>query len=166
VLQLAALLRRWPATRCNLQRLAALLQQRYYDGQQRAGACWPLQLCCDVQQRWSLLDLAALLRYLAARCTCLAALKLAAPCIVFVFFFFLTQQLEENEWEREKFGHLLSSVPTSFVLALSVVRNAKLPPTTPVATIVTCSLRQQQHEFQKHKKSVAFNMKQQGIEFF
>jgi hypothetical protein len=83
-----------------------------------------------------------------------------------VFVFFLTQQLEEKEWEREKFGHLLSSVPTSFVLALSVVRNAKLPPTTPVATVVTRSLRQQQHEFQKHKKFVAFNMKQQRIEFF
>jgi hypothetical protein len=32
-LQFAALLRRWPATRCSLQRLAALLQQCYYDGQ-------------------------------------------------------------------------------------------------------------------------------------
>jgi hypothetical protein len=46
--------------------------------------------------------------------------------------FFFTRQLEERKrmGEKEKFGHLLSSVLTSFVVAWSVVRHAKLPPTS------------------------------------
>jgi hypothetical protein len=109
---------------------------------------WTSQRCCDVRQRFNF----------GKRCS---------AAFLFIFFFF-TRQLEERKkmGERKKFGHLLSSVLTSFVVAWSVVRNAKLPPTTPVATIVTRSFRQQQHKFQKHKKSVAFNMKQQGIKFF
>jgi hypothetical protein len=53
----------------------------------------------------------------------------------------------EKKWEKER------SFDTCFLvsrLRLSllwlVVRNAKLPPTTRVATVVTCSFRQQQHE--------------------
>ncbi len=75
--------------------LAALLQQCYCDGQQHAGP-----------------------RNVAAMSG--SAVPAALPAFLFFILFFLyTQQLEERKrmGEREKFGHLFSSVPTSFVLA-------------------------------------------------
>jgi hypothetical protein len=115
------------------------------------------------------------------RCPTALQLRPTLRCNVFVFF--LTRQLEERKrMEKER------SFDTCFLvsrLRLSllwlVVRNAKL--------LVSCKKRKAPsnntssnssnallpaattrvattQEFQKHKKSVAFNMKQQGIEFF
>jgi hypothetical protein len=57
-----------------------------------AGACWPLQLCCDVQQRWSLLDLAALElagpRSIAAMSGSALHLSGSATTLAFLFFLF------------------------------------------------------------------------------
>jgi hypothetical protein len=136
---------------CNV--LVALLQQR--------------ARCRNVAAMASnALDLAALLRWSVARWTsrCVAAMSgsalglgalLRCPtalqlwptlrCSVFVFF---TRQLEERkrmEKERSFDTYFLVSRLRLSLLWL-VVRNAKLPPTTPVATIVMRSFRQQQHE--------------------
>jgi hypothetical protein len=68
----------------------------------------------------------------------LPRLALMADNAAFCFWFFFTRQLEERKrmGEREKFGHLLSFVP-----AWLVVRNAKLFPTTLVATVVMLFFR-------------------------
>jgi hypothetical protein len=66
----------------------------------------------------------------------------------FLFFFFLPDNLKrEKEWEKERSFDTCSLV-SRFRLSLLwlVVRNAKLPPTTRVTTVVTRSFRQQQYE--------------------
>jgi len=111
-----ATLLRWPVMRWT--------SQRYCDGRQRAG---PRNVVAMSDSTTTPAN-AALQR--------------------FCFCFFLPDNLKrEKEWEKER------SFDTCFLvsrLRLSllwlVVRNAKLPPTTQVATVVTCSFRQQQHE--------------------
>jgi hypothetical protein len=161
-LQLAALLRRWPATHCSLQRSSGALQPRA--GRRNVAA-----------MASNALDLAALLR-------CLTALQLRTTLrcsvFVFVFVFFLPDNLKrEKEWEKERSFDTCSLVSRlRLSLLWLVVRNVKL--------LVGCKKRKAPsnntssnssnallptattQEFQKHKKSVAFNMKQQGIEFF
>jgi hypothetical protein len=94
-------------------------------------------------------------------------LAIAALQRFWIFLFFLINLKKEKEWEKERgfdtrslmfrlrwlletqasFNNTNSNVSSAFLLA----------GTTRVATT---------QEFQKHKKFVAFNMKQQGIEFF
>jgi hypothetical protein len=176
-LQLAALLRRWPATHCSLQRSCGAAaatrwtSQRCCDGQQRAGPrgvllrCpatrWASKHCCDVRQRYNS----------GQRCAA-----------VFLFIFF-TRQLEKRKRMEKERSFDTYSLVSRLCLSLLwlVVRNAKLlvgckkrkAPSNntssnssnallPVATTRVATTQ----EFQKHKKSIAFNMKQQGIEFF
>ncbi len=153
----------------------------------------------------NVLDLAALLRWPAARWTsrCVATmfgsalglrvllrcpttlqLRPTLRCSVFVlFFFFFTRQLEERKGMEKERSFDTCSLVSRLRLSLLwlVVRNAKLlvgckkrkAPSNntssnssnallPAATTRVATTQ----EFQKHKKSVAFNMKQRGIEFF
>jgi hypothetical protein len=115
-------------------------------------ACWTSQHVAAMSG--NALGLRALLR-----CPTTLQLRPTLRCsvFVFVFVFFLPDNLKrEKEWEKERSFDTCSLVSRLCLSLLwLVVRNAKLPPTTRVATT---------QEFQKHKKSVAFNMKQQGIE--
>jgi hypothetical protein len=145
-LGLGALLR-WPTARWASQRVAAM--------------------------SGSALGLGALLQ-------CSIALQLRPT--TFLFFFLPDNLKREKEWEKERSFDTCSLVSRlRLSLLWLVVRNVKLlvgckkckapsnntssnssnallpAATTRVATI---------QEFQKHKKFVAFNMKQQGIEFF
>jgi hypothetical protein len=124
----------------------------------------------------SALGLGALLR-------CPTGLQLRPTLRCVVFFFFLPDNLKrEKEWEKERSFDTCSLVSRlRLSLLWLVVRNVKLlvgckkrkAPSNntssnssnallPAATTRVATTQ----EFQKHKKSVAFNMKQQGIEFF
>jgi hypothetical protein len=117
-----ATLLRWPATRWTSRRCC--------DGRQRAGprsvllrcpaARWASKRCYDVRQRYN----------------------------SNIFVFFLPDNLKrEKEWEKERSFDTCSLVSRlRLSLLWLVVRNVKLPPTTRVATVVTRSFRQQQHE--------------------
>jgi hypothetical protein len=116
-LDLATLLR-WPTARWTSQRVAAM--------------------------SGSTLGLEALLR-----CPTALQLRPTLRCSVFVlFFYFLPDNLKrEKEWEKERSFDTCSLVSRlRLSLLWLVVRNAKLPPTTRVATVVTRSFRQQQHK--------------------
>ncbi len=123
--------------RCNSQRCCGT-------GRQRTAAC--SVLAALLQQRAgrrnvaamasNALDVTTLLRWPAMRWTsrCVAAMSGSAlglgallqcstalqlrPTLFFFFFFYPTTWREKKNGEREKFWHLLSSVPTLFVPAL------------------------------------------------
>jgi hypothetical protein len=132
--------------------------------------------CCDVRQRVGPRSIAAMSNNTTTPAN--AALQ----CFCFCFFFLPNNLKREKEWEKERSFDTCSLVSRlRLSLLWLVVRNVKLlvgckkckapsnntssnssnvllpAATTRVATI---------QEFQKHKKFVAFNMKQQGIEFF
>jgi hypothetical protein len=71
--------------------------------------------------------------------------------------------------EREKFWNLLSSVLASLVVrnVITQVPSNNTSSNTSSALFLVATTRVATiQEFQKHKKSVTFNIKQQGIEFF
>jgi len=90
---------------------------------------------------YNALGLGALLR-------CPTALQLRPTLRCSVFVFFLPNNLKrKKEWEKERSFDTCSLVSRLCLSLLwLVVRNAKLPPTTRVATVVTRSFQQQQHE--------------------
>jgi hypothetical protein len=121
-------------------------------------ACWASERCCNVQQRYN-----------SGQC-CAAA---------FLFFLFLPDNLKrEKEWEKERSFDTCSLMSRLHLSLLwLVVRNVKLlvgykkrkaPSNNTSNALLPAAITRvaTTQEFQKHKKSVAFNVKQQGIEFF
>ncbi len=131
VLDLAALLR-WPTVRWTSQRVTTMA-----DSALDLATC-----CCDVRQRVGPRSVAMM----SDNATTSANVPLQRFC--FFSFFFLPDNLKrEKEWEKERSFDTCSLVSRLHLSLLwLVVRNAKLPPTTRVTTVVTRSFRQQQHE--------------------
>jgi hypothetical protein len=114
------------------------------------------------------LDLAAVLRFPIAR------YNFGQRCAAtFLFFVFLLDNLKkEKEWRKKEVFTLAFYCP-DFVCPSLVGCKKRIAPSNNTSSnssnalllAVTTRVATTQ-EFQKHKKYVAFNMKQQGIEFF